>query len=99
VLLKRRTNTVPGEDDSGISTPTASERPSALGLNTSGLEADDEAPPSPLATSLATFTPTPAMFDLLSFGRTAMRQGVRFVVGSARSTIGSAQRLVCNLRS
>lgn len=101
VLLKRRRNPATGsdDDDSDIMTPTTSERPSALGLNISGLEADDESPPSPLATSLATFTPTPAVFDLLSFGRTYMRQGVRFVTGAARNTVGTAQRLVGNLRS
>jgi len=98
VLLKRRTNPIPSESE--VSTPSSTERPTGLGLNTSGLSnSDDEAPASPLATSLATFTPTPAVFDLLSFGRTAIRQGMRFIGGSARSAVGTAKRLVGNLRS
>jgi uncharacterized membrane protein YdjX (TVP38/TMEM64 family) len=105
VLLKRRTNAAPGED-SEPSTPSLTARPArprlgALGLDTSNLNLtpDDDPPASPLATSLASFTPTPAVFDLLSFGRTAIRQGVRFIAASARNTVGSAQRLVGNLRS
>lgn len=100
VLLKRRANTGAEADISEVSTPPSPAHPSALGLNTTGLstEGSYEAP-SPLATSLATFTPTPAMFDLLSFGRTAMRQGVRVFTASTRNAVGTAQRLVGNLRS
>ncbi|WWC92690.1 uncharacterized protein L201_007649 [Kwoniella dendrophila CBS 6074] len=41
-------------------------------------------PMSPLSQSLAKFTPTPRMFDLLSFGRTAIRTGQRGLSGSIR---------------
>ncbi|CAK9783237.1 hypothetical protein CC85DRAFT_299022 [Cutaneotrichosporon oleaginosum] len=96
-------------DDDSMSdppTPTSPQAHSVLGLetgipslsiNTTNLDAGEEypsEPASPLAISLASFTPTPHMFDLLSFGRTAMRQGVRVVVGSARTAATSAQRLL-----
>lgn len=88
VLLKKR---VPNDDDSD-SEPESPVTPNALALDTGG-EYPPE-PSSPLAISLASFTPTPHMFDLLSFGRTAMRQGVRVVVGSARQIAGRAARIV-----
>lgn len=52
-----------------------------------------ESPGSPLTKSLARFTPTPAAFDLLSFGRTAVRQGGSVVVGTVRSAVGQVRRL------
>lgn len=69
----------------------------SLSINTLNISNDEEypsEPASPLAISLASFTPTPHVFDLLSFGRTAMRQGMRVVVGSARQAVTSAQRLL-----
>lgn len=51
-------------------------------------------PSSVLATSLARFTPTPAMFDLLSFGRTIVRTGVGMVGGRARQVGGVVGRVV-----
>ena len=51
-------------------------------------------PTSALTRSLARFTPTPAVFDLFSFGRTAVRQGGRVVLGSARTALGTARRVV-----
>lgn len=52
----------------------------------------DAMPNSPLASSLARFTPTPAAFDLLSLGRRAMRSGMRGVgmVGRALGVGGGA---------
>lgn len=54
-------------------------------------------PTTPLTTSLARFAPTPAAFDLLSFGRTVTRQGIAAVsvtAGAAangvRSVLGRA---------
>jgi hypothetical protein len=52
---------------------------------------------SPLSQSLARFTPMPAAFDLLSFGRTAARQGGRVVLGGVKSAAGGAQRLASSL--
>lgn len=71
--------------------------PPSLSINTANLDSGEEypsEPASPLAMSLASFTPTPHMFDLLSFGRTAMRQGVRFVVGGTRTVVTRAQRVL-----
>ncbi|BEI82665.1 hypothetical protein CcaverHIS002_0305330 [Cutaneotrichosporon cavernicola] len=71
--------------------------PPSLSIHTANLDSGEEypsEPASPLAMSLASFTPTPHMFDLLSFGRTAMRQGVRFVVGGARTAVTRAQRVL-----
>lgn len=48
---------------------------------------------SPLSLSLARFAPMPAAFDLLSFGRTAARQGGKVVMGGVKSAAGGAQRL------
>lgn len=50
-------------------------------------------PDSPLASSLARFTPTPAMFDLLSFGRTAMRTTGAVVMGAVRGGVAAGQRV------
>lgn len=109
VLLKRRVNPADddSDDDASLSDPPSPTSPkphSALGLDTgaslsinTNLDVNEEypsEPASPLAISLASFTPTPHVFDLLSFGRTAMRQGVRVVVGSARTAATSAQRLL-----
>jgi len=86
VVLKKRN--APAQEDGY--------RPSAPGL---GLDTDPTrlgptnsalSPTSPLTRSLARFTPTPAAFDLLSFGRTAVRQGANVVAGA----VGSAKRLV-----
>lgn len=52
-----------------------------------------DSPTSPLTRSLARFTPTPAAFDLLSFGRTAVRQGGNVVLGAVRGTVGGVRRL------
>jgi hypothetical protein len=41
-------------------------------------------PMSPLSQSLTKFTPVPAVFDLLSFGRTAGRQGGKVLAGGFR---------------
>jgi len=51
-------------------------------------------PTSPLVRSLTRFTPTPAAFDLLSFGRTAVRQGGRVIVGTARGTANAERRVL-----
>ena len=46
----------------------------------------DEQPLSPLSSSLASFTPTPHAFDLMSFARTTVRQGAVVVVGAVKWT-------------
>lgn len=100
VLFKRRSQ-VEEDDDSSTdeepTTPTTPTTTSVLGLTT-GLDSNEypPEPSSPLAVSLATFTPTPHVFDLLSFGRMALRQGVRVVAGTARATTQGARRLVSN---
>ena len=103
VLFKRRSQ---AEDDDDVSTdeepttPTTPTTTSVLGLDTTGLDPNEypAEPSSPLAVSLATFTPTPHVFDLLSFGRLAMRQGLRVVAGTARATTQGARRLVSNFQ-
>ncbi|KAL1412550.1 hypothetical protein Q8F55_000296 [Vanrija albida] len=104
VLLKKRTATADSDDeDDETEEPTTPDTPSALGLDTSSLghgrEVYPSEPPSPLAASLASFTPTPHVFDLLSFGRQVMRQGVRVVVGTARTATTGARRLVTSVVS
>ncbi|WWD20423.1 hypothetical protein CI109_104899 [Kwoniella shandongensis] len=66
--------------------------PTVSALRLSGI--DSSAPPmSPLSQSLAQFTPTPRAFDLLSFGRVAMRQSSRAVFSGLKSAVGSVSRV------
>ena len=60
----------------------------------SGTTTSPTSPTSPLTRSLARFTPTPAVFDLLSFGRTAVRQGGRVVMGTAKGVVGGARKVM-----
>ncbi|ORX37615.1 hypothetical protein BD324DRAFT_608172 [Kockovaella imperatae] len=53
-------------------------------LDMEPLTPNSSVPSSPLTDSLKKFTPTPAVFDLLSFGRTAARQGLRGAQGIGR---------------
>jgi hypothetical protein len=53
---------------------------------------------SPITQSLARFTPTPAVFDLLSFGRTAVRQGVKVVNIGVKGIGEGAGRAVAAVR-
>ncbi|WVW87060.1 hypothetical protein I302_109117 [Kwoniella bestiolae CBS 10118] len=53
-------------------------------------DGDGQSPMSPLSQSLAKFTPTPRMFDLLSFGRTVIRTGQRGLAGGVRG----AERII-----
>ncbi|TXT12986.1 hypothetical protein VHUM_01387 [Vanrija humicola] len=104
VLLKKRTASAESDDeDDEPEQPSTPDTPSVLGLDTSSLghgrEGYPSEPPSPLAASLASFTPTPHVFDLLSFGRQAMRQGMRVVVGTARTATTGARRLVASVVS
>jgi hypothetical protein len=55
-------------------------------------------PLSPITQSLASFTPTPAAFDLLSFGRTVVRQGRKVVGMAGRSAGEGVGRVVGALR-
>jgi hypothetical protein len=55
-------------------------------------------PMSPITQSLARFTPTPAVFDLLSFGRTALRQGGRLVNTGLRGISEGAGRAAAAVR-
>ncbi|KAL7425215.1 hypothetical protein Q5752_000903 [Cryptotrichosporon argae] len=55
--------------------------------------ADPAEPISPLSASLRQFTPTPSAFDLLSFGRTAIRTSGRAVFGTVRGVAGGAKRV------
>ncbi|WVQ84760.1 hypothetical protein IAT38_006917 [Cryptococcus sp. DSM 104549] len=54
----------------------------------------DNPPMSPLSQSLASFTPTPRAFDLLSFGRIAVRQSGRAVLGGVRGVVGGVRGVV-----
>ena len=44
-------------------------------------------PSSPLTKSLTKFTPTPAVFDIMSFGRTAARQGLSGAAGIGKKVV------------
>jgi hypothetical protein len=44
-----------------------------------------DSPMSPITQSLTRFAPTPAVFDLLSFGRTAIRQSANVAHMGART--------------
>jgi hypothetical protein len=94
VIIKRRstpTSVITGEKgDSKLINPTIA------GLRTSGTT--DSPPMSPITQSLARFTPTPAVFDLLSFGRTAIRQGGRLVTMGVRGVGEGAGRAVAAVR-
>jgi len=94
VIIKRRSTpvtTVNGEKgDNKLVNPTIAS------LRTSGTTSSP--PMSPITQSLARFTPTPAVFDLLSFGRTAVRQGGRLVNMGVRGIGEVAGRAVAAVR-
>lgn len=104
VILKRRSpaspSTTPRSASSfelselPISSSASSSRPLNPKINTLRLSGIDNQPMSPLSQSLAKFTPTPRIFDLLSFGRIAMRQGGKIVVGGVRSVVGGVRGAV-----
>ncbi|WWD04467.1 hypothetical protein V865_002536 [Kwoniella europaea PYCC6329] len=78
---------------SGTPRPTIMTNPaiSALRLVDLHSPSNEGLPPmSPLSQSLAKFTPTPRMFDLLSFGRTVIRTGQRGLAGGVRG----AERMI-----
>ncbi|WVQ95938.1 hypothetical protein IAU59_003037 [Kwoniella sp. CBS 9459] len=63
-----------------------------LDLDGAGTGSGPSSPPmSPLSTSLAKFTPTPRMFDLFSFGRSAVRQGQRALGAGVRAVRGDGR--------
>ncbi|KAK8849791.1 hypothetical protein IAR55_005127 [Kwoniella newhampshirensis] len=99
VILKRRSTSASVDQLSAphsgsyvmgeVSTPS---NPTVSSLRLSGM--DSTAPPmSPLSQSLASFTPTPRAFDLLSFGRVAMRQSGRVIVGGVKGMVGGVSRV------
>ncbi len=93
VILKRR---------SPVSAPTEIELIDTPKMSHSAFLAARIDPGSPLMSllsqSLARFAPTPAVFDILSFGRTAARQGGKVVLGGVvKSVAGGAQRLATSV--
>ncbi|OXC68134.1 hypothetical protein AYX13_03345 [Cryptococcus neoformans] len=104
VILKRRSPASPSPTPRSASSfelselPTSSSAPSSRPvnpkINTLRLSGLDNQPMSPLSQSLAKFTPTPRIFDLLSFGRIAMRQSGKIVVGGVRSVVGGVRGVV-----
>lgn len=94
VIIKRRSTpvtTANGEKgDNKVVNPTIAN------LRSSGTTSSP--PMSPITQSLARFTPTPAVFDLLSFGRTAVRQGGRLVNMGVRGIGEGAGRVVAAVR-
>lgn len=92
VVLKRRRNSAPAADV-GIPPLNRDVINTRLG-GVSSAPFSPTSPSSPLTQSLARFTPTPAAFDLLSFGRTALRQGGKVVVGTAQSAVGGVRRVL-----
>ena len=102
VILKRRGASVTSETSKSEYSPTSTGSSKAIGefemdhiRNETPrkptwrvLQEVESAPPSPLTASLKKFTPTPAAFDLLSFGRTAVRQGGKVIMGVGRKVAG-----------
>ncbi|WVO15010.1 hypothetical protein L204_102653 [Cryptococcus depauperatus] len=107
VIFKRRTSNDTASFTSQSSsysllelpTPSGSSFPSLLypplnpRITSLHLSGSDNAPMS-LSQSLAKFTPTPRVFDLLSFGRIAIRQSGRAVAGGVRSVVNGARGVV-----
>jgi hypothetical protein len=77
VLLKRRSSPNPSETEPKYHNAVEALKRSDVGMG-------EVSPMSPLSQSTAKFTPVPAVFDLLSFGKTLGRQGGSVVVGSLR---------------
>ncbi|ORY34635.1 hypothetical protein BCR39DRAFT_513720 [Naematelia encephala] len=101
VLLKRRTSSSSSSsgDNSSSHMSTRSSIDEALPAPLSNptidaIKGQPSPPLSPLAQSLARFTPVPAVFDLLSFGRMTMRTSGRIVMGSMRNVAVGAGRIV-----
>lgn len=94
VVVKRRTpvNPAAGVED------TREPESSTLVMNGNPalrhLASPTSPPMSPITQSLARFTPTPAAFDLLSFGRTAVRQGGKVVALAGRGAVDGMGKLV-----
>lgn len=101
VLIKRRRSNStdgPGSNTNADSARTATAKLThpALGALRSASSADP--PMSPVTQSLTRFTPTPAVFDLLSFGRTALRQGAKYVQLGIRGVGEGAGRVAAAVR-
>lgn len=101
VVIKRRrsASTSPGQGqgqsadaaDGAMAKPV---HPSLGALRNAGVSGGGMDPPmSPITQSLARFTPTPAVFDLLSFGRTVLRQGGKYVQLGIRGVSEGAGRV------
>lgn len=106
VVIKRRSasSTTAVDGESSTATMAGSVKPlnpALQALRRASISAGvgvGEPPMSPITQSLANFTPTPAVFDLLSFGRTAIRQGVRVVQMGVRGVTDGAGRAVAAVR-
>jgi hypothetical protein len=99
VLLKRRaapSSTTSESDADSVTTNKASPVSGVLSVlhrfKYSHLEPASP-PMSPLSQSSAQFTPTPASFDLLSFGHRAVRNSARAAVAGVRMAAGGVARL------
>lgn len=104
VVLKRRSGSteamasIPGSPEFDMASVDSLEAvnttPKPISSRVAQLMHGPNSPPlSPLTQSLARFTPTPRAFDLLSFGRTAVRQGGRVVLGGVRGASEGLGRL------
>ncbi|WVQ77565.1 hypothetical protein IAR50_007253 [Cryptococcus sp. DSM 104548] len=88
-------------DLSPLPTPSTAQSASSKPINpklhilrtSSSSTALENPPMSPLSTSLAKFTPTPRIFDLLSFGGLVVRQGGRGALSGVRA-VGSGVKSV-----
>jgi hypothetical protein len=95
VIIKRRSTPPITKDDKIVA--EAITNPAITNLRTAN--GTGASPPmSPITQSLARFTPTPAVFDLLSFGRTAVRQGVKVVNIGVKGVGEGAGRAVAAAR-
>lgn len=95
VIIKRRSTPPITKDDKVIA--EAIVNPAITNLR-AGAGPNASPPMSPITQSLARFTPTPAVFDLLSFGRTAVRQGAKVVHIGVRAVGEGAGRAVAAVR-
>jgi hypothetical protein len=93
VIIKRRSSPPITNEDKVVA--SAIVNPAITNLRTGNATSP---PMSPITQSLARFTPTPAVFDLLSFGRTAVRQGARVVNAGMRGVGEGAGRAVAAVR-
>lgn len=99
VVIKRRRAASPAVSGDVVdSTSEGAVKPLNPTVGALRPSSSNDPPMSPITQSLARFTPTPAVFDLLSFGRTAIRQGGRAMQLGIRGVTDVAGRAAAAVR-